>query len=180
MQTMQLAAHPAFPPEDVRQVTAWCEVVGPWLHLKWQVSPAGSLIVPASAEAKRADELWTTTCFEIFVKPRGGAGYSEFNFAPSQSWAAYDFSGWREGMAARAMSGNPVITPKWDGDEFVLEAAVPLSDLPQLPADISLTCVIEEAGGAKSYWACAHASAEKPDFHDASCFAIALGPPLAL
>jgi len=33
----------------------------------------------------------------------------------------------------------------------------------------NMTAVIEEEGGAKSFWALAHASG-KPDFHDAACF----------
>jgi len=180
MQTIQRVAHPAFLPGNVRQVTAQCEVVGPWLHLRWTVSAAWTLAIRDHTGPMRADELWTTTCFEIFVKPRGGTAYSEFNFAPSQSWAAYDFTDWRERMADRPMSHDPLISAKHDGENFVLEAALPLADLPPLPADVSMTCVLEENDGTKSYWAAAHASSEKPDFHHASCFAIALGPPQTL
>lgn len=180
MQTMQLSAHPAFMPGTVRKVTAWCGVVGSWLQARWVVSPSSSLVLPAGTGPRRADELWTTTCFEIFAKPQGGEAYAEFNFAPSQSWAAYDFSAWRQGMADRPVSHHPVITHSKEGEDLVLEVALPLADLPHLPADLAMTCVIEEQGGAKSYWAAAHASAEKPDFHDPSCFAIALGPPHAL
>jgi len=41
---------------------------------------------------------------------------------------------------------------------------------------MGLSAVIEEEGGVKSYWAMTHAS-EKPDFHDAACFAAGLEPP---
>ena len=34
--------------------------------------------------------------------------------------------------------------------------------------------VLEEADGTKSYWALAHPDADKPDFHDAVCFAARL------
>ena len=35
--------------------------------------------------------------------------------------------------------------------------------------DFGLSVVLEEANGAKSYWALAHASG-RPDFHAADCF----------
>jgi hypothetical protein len=43
-----------------------------------------------------------------------------------------------------------------------------------VPADtnwqLGLSAVLEEKDGTKSYWALAHPG-EKPDFHDAGCFA---------
>jgi len=33
------------------------------------------------------DELWQHTCFEAFIGTSSGAGYYEFNFAPSTQWA---------------------------------------------------------------------------------------------
>lgn len=120
------------------------------------------------------------TCFELFAKPRGSGSYSEFNFAPSGQWAAYDFSDWREGMADRPLSHDPVISIEQGGDELVCKVTLPLSDLPGLPADLSLTCVIEEQGGGMSYWAAAHGKPDRPDFHDPACFGFSLGPPHTL
>ena len=57
--------------------------------------------MPPVAAAARSDELWQHTCFEAFVRAPSGAGYYEFNFAPSTQWAAYRFSGYRSGMRAR-------------------------------------------------------------------------------
>ncbi|MGH6840832.1 MAG: hypothetical protein ACREDV_01890, partial [Methylocella sp.] len=46
----------------------------------------GDLRIPAAAAAVRTDELWRHTCFEAFVRTSPGAGYCEFNFAPSTQW----------------------------------------------------------------------------------------------
>ena len=180
MQTRELVAHGAFPPDRVRQVTSACGIVGGWLQLGWVVCPSASLILPDKTEAGRASDLWKTTCLELFVKTRGASAYSECNFALSGQWAAYDFCNWREGMADRPLSHDPIITVDNGSEAMVCKVALPLSDLPDLPADIALTCVLEEQGGAISYWAAAHASPDKPDFHDASCFGFSLGPPHAL
>ena len=46
------------------------------------------IIVPPHAASERMDNLWKTTCFEIFWQPLGGTYYREFNLSPSGRWAA--------------------------------------------------------------------------------------------
>ena len=45
--------------------------------------------------------------------------------------------------------------------------------MPEPPAAIGLSAVIEEEGGVKSYWAISH-HGDEPDFHDPACFEGAL------
>ena len=40
------------------------------------------LVIPPPATPDRTDELWRTTCFELFVAGEGD-GYREFNLSPS-------------------------------------------------------------------------------------------------
>lgn len=140
------------------------------MTLRWRVENAQRLVVPAFAGKGRADGLWQATCFELFVKPDGGESYAEFNFSPSQSWAAYDFTSYREGMTARPMPRDPVCTPRRGQSVLIFDVALPSAALPTFPAAIGLTAVIEEEGGHKSYWAMAHRE-DRPDFHHPSCFA---------
>ena len=58
----------------------------------------GNLRLPGMLTPARADELWRHTCFEAFVRALPSAAYYEFNFSPSTQWAAYQFSGYRQGM----------------------------------------------------------------------------------
>lgn len=177
MQTQQLSFHGAMPPLAVLRVDAKWGLVGSWLQLRWRVEGARKVLVPPFTGRRRSDGLWQDTCFEMSVQPSGGEAYAEFNFSPSEAWAAYDFSAWREGMADRALSHDPVITPRGSGDLLIVDVALPLADLPALPAALSLTCVIAEEGGAKSYWAMAHGQPDRPDFHDPACFGALLEPP---
>lgn len=172
METCVLVPHPAHPPSKVRSVEA--RIIGGdahWLALRWRIEGAGAVVVPPFAGKGFADGLWRTTCFELFVRPEGGEGYSEFNFSPSQRWAAYDFTSPREGMAPRQLPRDPGCVWRPGRDLAFFDAAVPLAGLPSLPWAAGLTCVIEEEGGAMSYWALQH-PAEKPDFHDPACFAL--------
>lgn len=177
MQTQQLAWHGAFAPREVSGVEAKWGIVGPWLQLRWRVEGAKKLVLPRLAGRVRQDGLWQTTCFEMFLQQRGGSAYAEFNFSPSEAWAAYDFADWREGMVERPLCNYPVITPRKGGGTLIFDVAIPLADLPDLPAALSLAAVIEEEEGVKSYWAMAHGDPDKPDFHHPSCFGAMLAAP---
>lgn len=144
-----------------------------WLTLRWRVAGEGELAIPKLAGQGRAHGLWQATCFEIFVRDGEGPGHSEFNLSPSERWAAYDFSGYREGMQERDMPRAPVCSWRAGSAFSLFDAAIPLRGLPDLPAAFAATAVLEEVVGAKSYWAPGH-PAEKPDFHHADGFVLAL------
>ena len=75
MQTHELLAHPDHPPLGVTRVEARIlNSDSEWLRLRWRIEGIGSLVVPPFAGRGRADELWRTTCFELFLKPEGGEG----------------------------------------------------------------------------------------------------------
>lgn len=179
METYPLICHPDTPARGVTGIEA--KVTGlrdGWLELRWRITGAGALVVPPFAGKGRADGLWQATCFELFVRAPGADGYAEFNLSPSERWAAYDFSDYRDGMADRAMPRDPVCTMRRGQGLAIFDAAIPLAGLPELPLKCSLTAVIEEQGGIKSYWALAHPPG-KPDFHHPACFAATLPAPEA-
>jgi len=177
MQTHQLSAHPAHPPARVTGVEA--RIIGidtSWLRVRWRVDGAQAMVVPPFSGRGRADELWRTTCFELFLRPRGGERYIELNLSPSERWAAYDFSGYRDGMEDRPASREPDCSIRIGSSFAIFDAAIPRDLLPSLPADANLTAVVEEKGNIVSYWALAHPEA-KADFHDPACFTAELAPP---
>jgi hypothetical protein len=137
------------------------------LHLLYTVDGGtGGLAIPASAAPDRADGLWQTTCLELFVRDDAGA-YREFNFSPSTQWAAYHFTGRREGMTALPMQHPPHIMVRRTRETLVIAVTVPI--LLAQPTIIGLTAVIAEESGAKSFWALAHGG-DVPDFHDPAGF----------
>ncbi len=131
------------------------------------------LVIPPKGLAERRDELWRRTCFEAFIRAEGDPTYHEFNFAPSTVWAAYRFDSYRAGMRPADVS-PPRISVETRRDAFILEAEI---EAPILAAAarwrIGLSAVLEEADGAKSYWALAHAPGA-PDFHHEATFACLL------
>lgn len=173
----ELTCHPAHPSVLVRSIET--RVIGfdrNWLRVRWRILGAGKLVVPAFAGKGRASDLWQTTCFELFLQEPGAAGYIEFNLSPSERWNAYDFSGRREGMVERPMPREPECGLRKGSDIAVFDAAIPAAALPGTALRCGFTAVIEEEGGAKSYWSLTH-KADAPDFHDPACFTIDLAAP---
>ena len=179
MQTHPLTAHPDHPPARVESVEA--RIIGAdanWLRLRWRIEGSQALVVPPFAGKGRADGLWQTTCFELFLRHLGEAGYCEFNLSSSERWAAYDFSGYRVGMTERPAEREPQTAMRLGSRFAIFDAAIPLSAVPAGECSMNLAAVIEEEGGAKSYWALSH-PVDKPDFHDPACFTATLAAPRA-
>ncbi|WP_296676224.1 DOMON-like domain-containing protein [Novosphingobium sp.] len=177
METFRLLCHAETPPIGVTGVRA--RIVSfdaNWLMLRWRIESAAAIVAPPLAGKGRTAGLWQKTCFELFVRSNDTAGYCEFNLSPSERWAAYDFSGYRDGMQDRPVLPDPVCTFRAGSAYALFDAAIPASALPAKPWHYSLTAVIEEAGSAKSYWAIAHPLG-KPDFHHPACFAATLAAP---
>ena len=135
--------------------------------------------MPPVMASERSDELWRHTCFEAFVRASSGAGYYEFNFAPSTQWAAYRFSSYRSGMCVAAEISAPPIETQSGPDHYTLQVSLELNCLSKLPRDpswrLGLSALIEDTSGRMSYWALAHPPG-KPDFHHTDCFAHEFSP----
>jgi hypothetical protein len=168
MAVHRLQPHPAAPPHAVTAVRCAVARQGPaaW-RLDFEVAgPAGALVLPETREPRRTDGLWKTTCFELFVRRPGEAGYFEFNLSPSCEWAAYAFDGYRQRMI-----DLDVAAPVIEAASGALMASI-TTPAPG-PWLASISAVIEEANGTKSYWALAHPS-DKPDFHHPDSFVLEL------
>ena len=143
------------------------------LALRFVLAGGRDVRFAPAAAAERTDELWRSTCFEVFVETPGD-GYLELNFAPSTRWAAYRFSGYRSGMAPVELPA-PRIEVEQGAERFELRAEV--AGLPgEGPWRVGLSAVVEDLEGRVSYWALAHPG-EKPDFHHPDSFVLELAPP---
>ena len=127
-----------------------------------------AIAVPVTAAPGRFDNLWKTTCFEIFWS-HDGTSYREFNLSPSTRWACYDFDGFREGM--RDAPAEVEISVEVTEDTLRLDAII-RTDLP-VPATVALNGIIEDADGVNRFWALAFPPGA-PEFHASECRAVEL------
>ena len=104
----------------------------------------------------------------------GQESYTEFNLSPSGEWAAYRFEGYRQGMANLDVAEASIESPVRAGDAWRIRAFLDSAAFEGLgPGLASLSAVIEERDGTRSYWALAHPS-DKPDFHHPDSFVLEL------
>jgi hypothetical protein len=124
-----------------------------------------AIILPPAVAPVRRDNLWKTTCFEIFWQPLGGTWYREFNLSPSGCWAAYDFDSFREGMRDAPVDAI-AISCVYDDEGLVLKASI-AAELPA-PAQVALNAIVEHPDGGMQFWALAFPPG-KPEFHSEAC-----------
>lgn len=176
----ELVPHPSCRPTVEKvEFLIWREAGEFDLDARLFGSPLRVKLPRTAVTPTRADELWRTTCFEAFIRPRGGEAYFEFNLSPSGDWASYRFDSYRSGMREAKVIGHPDLDV-WTHEGIRMQDAMfDTSAEPELDIgkgwDIGLSAIIEEIDGTKSYWALAH-PAGPPDFHNPACFAYHLPP----
>jgi hypothetical protein len=175
MPVFSLTPHPDSPRGPATSISVDVRLLTPAaLDLRYRAAGAiDHIVAPAVASPERQDELWRHTCFEAFLRPAGSEEYFEFNFSPSTQWAGYHFDAYREGMVPAVECATPKIDIFRSKTELELRAILELRWMKgavlKSPLQLALSAVIEEKGGAKSYWALTHA-AGKPDFHHPASF----------
>lgn len=141
---------------------------GDRLSLRYRlIDPEGLVLVPpATAAPQRCDDLWSTTCFELFLAEIGAAPYWEVNLAPSSHWNLYRLSGYRQGLTPeRAITALPfAVSRRPEGLD--LAVSLDLAELPLAgrPLELGITAVLELLDGTILYWALRHPG-EQADFH---------------
>lgn len=174
---LNLIPHPATPPGEPFRLWASVDHAGAfgamattniWFGIG---APAARFVIPEGSGA-RVDALWQSTCFEAFLRSEDEDAYREWNFAPSGDWAAYDFAGYRDGMAEAGVGQPPYIRMEDNLTWWTLGATVAVEA--EKRWQLGLSAVLEERDGTKSFWALAHPPGDKPDFHAADCFAARL------
>lgn len=178
---LALTPHPDTPCEAVTRIEVNLARAAPAaLALRFVVTgDIAAVRWPEAVERARADDLWKHSCFEAFIRPKGGEAYYEINLSPSNRWAGYRFDRYREGMASPPGLALTHMTQRASASLYELVATLDLAGEDELTLDraarLGLSAVIEELSGRKSYWALAHAPG-KPDFHHPDSFASVLEP----
>lgn len=165
----QLILHPHCAPGSVIAIAAAIEQTPSGCRAVFVArGDIARIAVPTVEQPGRFDNLWKTTCFEIFWS-HDGTSYREFNLSPSTRWACYDFDGFRDGM--RDAPAEVTITATVSDSELRLEADI--SSILPLPATVGLNAIIEDADGVNRFWALAFQPGA-PEFHAEACRALGL------
>ncbi len=124
----------------------------------------------------RKDELWKTTCFELFLAIKDQPQYWEFNLSPSGDWNAYHIDAYRRvGFREETSIQRLQFDVGKEADLFALDAAIDLTPVFQSDRrlEVGVTAVIRTRDGNETYWALAH-PAPQADFHRREGFILML------
>lgn len=151
--------------QDDQTLKLCFQLHGDMASLRW---PTTSSTEPK--KGLRRDELWKTTCLEVFLTsqtaaldPNSKAAYFEVNCSPNGDWNAYSFSSYRTNMQAASLK---VSLQKAVIDIRSAHFEIEISSPTPLPIDLWGAAVVLDSNlGEKSYWALAH-PASVADFHD--------------
>ena len=167
----ELVLHPDSPSGPASGITAVIRPTEAGLAVSFAIrGDLAAIVVPRPQEPGRGDDLWRTTCCEVFWQEEGAPNYTEFNLSPSGRWAAYAFTDYRAGREDLPV-GGVAVTTEAEGDVLRLEADID-ADF-RFPAQVGLSVVVEGEGGEMQFWALAFPEGE-PDFHSADCRVLGL------
>lgn len=129
------------------------------------------LVLPTATEQTRCDNLWQTTCLEMFWAEEGAKNYWELNLAPTGAWNVYAFTEYRTGMRQEERMAAPAITTSRTPESFTLTAGLDIAPLHAAEAllRVGVSAVLKHHDSRLSYWALAHPEA-KPNFHTPQAF----------
>jgi len=132
-------------------------------------------IQPPATPTARKDQLWQETCFEMFWKKPGEAGYWELNVSPAGHWNVYGFTGYREGMAPETRITGLTVNTQQSPELLALELIIDLGPLLPGPTQLEfgISAILAHRDRTKSFWALAH-GADQPDFHRQDGFRLRL------
>ena len=173
-----LHPHPAHPAPPLRVEASAARGPDGLLRVRFRLTgDIARLRVPAGGPPAFTTGLWHHTCCEAFVAREDDATYHEINCAPSGAWAAFAFRGHRDGGPVDDARLRPAIDVARHDDALTLDVRLPLAALspahPTAALRLGLSAVIEDDGGALSYWALRHPPGP-PDFHHRDAFALRL------
>ncbi|MCP9817976.1 DOMON-like domain-containing protein [Synechococcus sp. Cruz-9H2] len=128
---------------------------------------ASVVLAAPSSRPERRDDLWRSTCFELFIAAAGEPVYREVNLSPTGHWNVYRFSSYRQGMENEPCLQALPFEFKSVPGSIELALAWPLPDdlrAAKACLEVGVCAVIEQRQGQLSYWALTHPG-DEADFH---------------
>lgn len=132
------------------------------------VGNLGEIFLPSAiTNPARKDELWRTTCFELFIAAKESPNYWEFNMSPSGDWNVYVMDAYRQvNMKEETRIQRLLVQVQQNVTCISLKAEIDLNSIigREKAVEAGITSVIQTNTKKESYWALTHPQA-KADFH---------------
>ncbi len=141
-------------------VTTDIEINAHNLMLRYSVAAAKDFVWPEFKALERKDELWKSTCLELFVASKDDPSYLEINLSPCGAWNSYAFASYRQGM--KEAPGAELVEFDVESRGVITASFV----IPEIASPILLgpAVILADNDGNFRYFSTGHG--KTPDFHD--------------
>ena len=147
------------------------------IQVHYQVTgDLNSVVIPQRTNPPvRRDELWTTTCLEMFIGDKELSPYWEFNLSPNSDWNIYKLSDYRSNLKPdiEYQDLDSVINNTVDHFELKLVCPLPRDLQKSQTIEVAICAVIQFKQGPITYWGLNHGGVEA-DFHRRDGFVLGL------
>ena len=120
-------------------------------------------IFPQKSEKKRVNELWKSTCFELFLVNSKKEAYYELNFSSSLAWNFYRLSGYRADIKEVQHISTPQIKVYKNDNEFKIVLEMEVENLEEFDS-CNVACILLKNNHERTFWSLHH-HLDKADFH---------------
>lgn len=119
---------------------------------------------------QRANELWRTTCFELFLASRENEDYYELNFSSSLAWNLYHLSSYRADVQEVQVLSEPTIRINKQENQFQICLELELEELCLEQFNLyNVASILLTKENERTFWSVKHEK-DVPDFHHRSNF----------
>ena len=146
--------------EGDSQINCTIEFTDNKLSLSYYLTNLTDIVWPNFQGISRANELWKSTCFELFLGVAGQQDYTEFNISPSGEWNCYQFESYREGMRENTLWKLVDLT----SCDSKLSCGFLGDTSNKNSLRIGPAAILQRSSDELQYFAVSHGA--RPDFHD--------------
>jgi hypothetical protein len=120
------------------------------------------------------ENLWTTTCFEMFLKNRDSSDYYELNFNSKGDWNVFYFTDSRQRISSYKSFLDLKLKISNTGSRTKLTFRFDIKKMEnlKLPCSVNMAMVLKTISGT-TFWSQKH-NGVKADFHDFKNFTLNL------
>ena len=125
-------------------------------------------IFPSKSIPKKANELWKSTCFELFLGNEKEETYYELNFSSSLAWNFYYLSTYRGEVEELTLLNSPKVERFEAKDEFKILFELSVENVEDFEL-YNVACILLNKEHKRTFWTIKHLNSQ-PDFHDKASF----------
>ncbi len=151
------------------RISSTLKIVKSQIYISFTLTGAlDSYIFPHEQRLERVDELWKSTCFELFLANSNEEEYYELNISPSLGWNFYHLKKYRAEVEEVELLSEATINVIKEGGNYKIEFKLEGFDFEKSNI-YNITAILLTKEGERTFWSLKPMDGT-PDFHNQMYF----------